>query len=139
MAVEDKKITEAEVEEALGLPRREAVTKFYLALAKKDTSSALGIIQKIGDDGHDPEQFLRSVIRFARNALFLKLDPKLAESVRDELLPEEVGELSSALEAVEVTHLTRILSRLTEASDQIRISPLPELPLELAALEVTKT
>ncbi|OHA01802.1 MAG: DNA polymerase III, subunit gamma and tau [Candidatus Sungbacteria bacterium RIFCSPHIGHO2_02_FULL_49_12] len=138
MAVEDSRITEVEVEETLGLPRREAVMRFYQALVKKETAPALAVIEKIVDDGHDPEQFLRSAIRLSRNAIFLKLDPTLAASVSEELLPEETKELETLLQPVEASHLTRILSRLTAASDQIRISPLPELPLELAALEITK-
>ncbi len=138
MAVEDKKITEAEVEDTLGLPRREAVRGFFRALAGRDTVAALLTIQKVVEDGHDAGQFLKASIRFARNAVLLKLDPKLGESVTEELLPEEKGELEKMLAGADAAHLKKILSVLTETSETFRRSPIPELPLELAALEITK-
>lgn len=138
MAVEDSRITEREVEETLGLPRREVIYNFYKALVEKNTAHALSVISRMSEDGHDPVQFLQSAIRLARNALFLKLDPVLAKSVSDELLPEEMESLASLLAPVEVGHLTTILTRLTAAGEGMRLAPLPELPLELAALEITK-
>ncbi|KKW22335.1 MAG: polymerase III, subunit gamma and tau protein [Parcubacteria group bacterium GW2011_GWA1_51_12] len=138
MAVEDEKITETEVEDALGLPRREAVREFFKALAEKDAVSALSVIEKAMEGGHDAGQFLKASIRFARNAALTKLDAKLGEAVTDELLPEEKGELEKILSVADAAHINRILSVLTETSETLRRSPIPELPLELAALEITK-
>ena len=138
MAVEDKKITEAEVGDTLGLPRRSAVREFFKALAEKDAVSALSVIQKVVEGGHDAGQFLKASIRFARNAALTKLDARLGEAVADELLPEEKVELEKILSVADAAHINRILSVLTETSETLRRSPIPELPLELAALEITK-
>lgn len=138
MAVEDAKITEMEVEDTLGLPRREAIREFFKSLAAKDTTTALAVIQKVAEGGHDLGQFLKSLIRFSRNAVLTKLDPALGQSVSDELLPDEKGELDKILAGTDLAHLKRILAILTETAETFRRSPVPELPLELAALEITK-
>lgn len=134
MAVEDAKITVIEVEETLGLPRREAVWGLYKAFLHKNIKGALEIIQKSAAGGRDPGQFLKALVRLSRLGIFAKLDHRLVEE--GECLPEEKEMLAEVTRQVELTHLKKILSVLTDISQSIRHAPIPELPLELAALEI---
>ncbi len=134
MAVEDARITAREVEQVLGLPRRDAVWGLYRALASKSVPEALGLIQKSVAGGHDPVQLLKSLMRLARLGVYSKLDPKLAKG--EDCLPEEVTLLSGVAEGTDLSHLKKILTALTEASQTMRHAPIPELPLELATLEI---
>ncbi|MBI2054875.1 MAG: DNA polymerase III subunit gamma/tau [Candidatus Sungbacteria bacterium] len=137
MAVEDKNITKEEVEDTLGLPRREIVAALYKALVEKNAPGALNIIRKSVGEGHDAGQMLKALIRLARSGVLAKLDAKLKEAVVAELLPGEVKNLETIILDANTGHLKTILAVLTETSQKLRRSPIPELPLELAALEIS--
>ena len=137
MALEDKSITKEEVEDILGLPRREAVAALYKALVVKNASEALNIIRKTVGEGHDTGQLFKALIRLARSGVLAKLDSKLKEAVVAELLPGEVVNLEKIISDADIKHLKMILAVLTESSQKLRRSPIPELPLELAALEIS--
>lgn len=134
MAVEDKEVTAREVELVLGLPRREAIMGLYEALAAKNSSKALQLIQRAAAGGHDLGQFLKSLIRVARLGVFMKLDPALARA--EECLPEELDALEKIIAESDMVCLKHILSVLVMTSQAQRSSPIAELPLELAVLEI---
>lgn len=136
MAIEDKHITETIVEDILGLPRRQAIGELYGALIAKDAARAISIIKKTVEEGHDVGQFLKYITRFARDAILIQLDPELRSAVAEEMLPEEVVELDAMLKNADFPYLKKILSVLTDVSEKLRRSPIPELPLELAVLEI---
>ncbi|OHA02387.1 MAG: DNA polymerase III, subunit gamma and tau [Candidatus Sungbacteria bacterium RIFCSPLOWO2_02_FULL_48_13b] len=137
LAVEDKKITEEEVESVLGLPRRAILFQFYRSLVNKDGAASLAAVGKVGEDGHDMAQFLRSALRLSRLGLFLKLDPVLASVAGKELSPDDEKELRGLVATAVPDHLKKIFMLLADTLEKTKYSPLPELPIQLAILALT--
>ena len=136
MAVEDKKITREEVENILGLPKREAAKKMFELVAKKDISAALALVQELHEAGHDLAYFSKLLAGYFRNALFLKIDPKLKEFVAEEMLPDEHECIEAHLALFTESDLSRAIRIITDNLQQFKKTPIPQLPLELTVVEL---
>ncbi len=136
MAVEDKKITRVEVENILGLPKREAAKQMFSHIAKKNAHAALALVQEIHDGGHDLAYFSKLLAQYFRNALFLKIDPRLKEFVEEEMLPDELEIISAHLADLSEQELSRGVRVITDNLQQFKRTPIPQLPLELTIVEL---
>lgn len=136
MAVEDKKITRKEVEDVLGLPRREAAKKMFELIARKDAPGALALIQEISDGGHDLTSFSKILLQYFRSALFLKTDPSLKKFVESEMLPDELEAVSTNLVSFTPQDLSRGLQVITANLSAFKKPPIPQLPLELTVIDL---
>ncbi|MBI3627859.1 MAG: DNA polymerase III subunit gamma/tau [Candidatus Sungbacteria bacterium] len=137
LAIEERTVTKELVEEILGLPRREIIVSMYQALAAREAKKAIELIKNAVEAGYDAHQILKSLVRLARNGILAKIDPALKAAVADELLDEEMKALDVVISATDGIHLKRILMVLSDIAQKYRRSPVPGLPLELAALEIT--
>lgn len=137
MAVADKKIGRADVEETLGLPKREAAKQIFSLIAKKDTPAALAVVENLMDAGHDPALFLRLLLRYMRAALLLKVAPNLAHTVQRDFLTDEYECITSHLPGFTHAELSRAAESLAQYQYQFKHAPIPQLPLELAVIELT--
>mgnify|MGYP001572834646 FL=1 len=89
---------------------------FIAALAKKDRKEALGVIEELVKNGRDIKTFLVDTLH--------RLESILVGSV--------MGKPTDVLSEQNVREL---IPRLTRAYSELRISPIPQLPLELAVVE----
>lgn len=136
MAVEDKEITRKEVEEVLGLPRREAAKKMFGFIAKKDAPKALALIQELHDSGYDLNYFSKLLMQYFRNALFLKIDPALKSFIDEEMLPDEHECIAENLAHFSDTDLSRGLNTITANIQLFKKALIPQLPLEITVVEL---
>ena len=136
MAVEDKKITRAEVENILGLPRREAAKQLFQFIAAKDIPSSLALIQQLTEGGYDLGYFAKLLMHYFRNAYFLKTDPALKRFVESEMLPDEYECITTNLARFEAQDLSRGLDVILQNLQSFRKTPIPQLPLELTVIEL---
>ena len=130
----DKNISRQDVEEATGSPRSELVRKFVEALAEKDSPKAFEVIGEIKSRSFDPKLFLELSLSLVRLALFEKMDVKsnvlIQASEEDrEFVKELVSRKTASVNS-------KMLRTLLGAFDYIGVSPVRELPLELAVLDV---
>lgn len=136
MAVKDKEITRAEVENILGLPRREAARKLFEFLARKDAASALALVQEINEAGYDLNYFAKLLAQYFRYGYFLKINPALKKFVEEEFLPEEYQTLTTHLSAFEASEFARGTAVILKNLQEFRRTPIPSLPLELTVVEL---
>ena len=136
LAVEDEKVTEEEVNEILGVPKRALLRDMFSSIASRDSSRALGLVNDLSSGGYDQVFAIKMLIQYFRNMLLLRIDPTLAEIIKQEM-PEEdmvfVAEQGKAFSDIRVKHA---LSTLIDALMNFKKSPIPQLPLELALLEI---
>jgi DNA polymerase-3 subunit gamma/tau len=136
MSVEDKSITAAEVEEILGLPRRQSIKKLFELIVQKDAPSALQLISELSDAGYDLQYVQKLLLQYYRAALFLKADPKLQPIIAEDLLPEELESISTRLPTFAPGEISRALATIFDNMQRFRKTPIPQLPLELTVLEL---
>lgn len=133
----DKALSREVVEETTGAPKREFVYALVGALAKGSRAEALTAIENTRKSDTDLNLFLTLLIESLRYVLLLRYAPELRETISKEIGADEYKELSQYAKDTftpGITHGT-LLVFLT-ASERIRFSPIPSLPLELAVLEL---
>ena len=136
MAAEDTEITREGVEEILGLPKREAVKEMFSLIAKKDAPAALILIQTLTESGFDMSYFSKLLLQYFRSAFFLKTDPSLKQFAIADLLPDEAEHIEKTLTSFSSTELSRGITILFHHIQNFKKTPIPQLPLELAVIEL---
>ncbi|MDP3779106.1 MAG: DNA polymerase III subunit gamma/tau [bacterium] len=136
MAVEDKEITVKEVEDILGLPKREAAKQLFAAIAKKDAPAALAIVVQLTDAGHDLTHASKLLMRYFRTAMLLKTDSNLKSFLAHDFLPDEMETIIATLPSFTAPQLTSAVTTIFQNMQQFKKSPIPQLPLELTVVEI---
>ncbi len=138
IAAEDKNITREEVEEILGIPRREALRQMFEFIGKKDLGGAIELLNRLYRDGYEMEYLNKLLVTFFRDALLAKTSssPSGGAVSAASLLPDESRELSLHLAAYSADALADAIVRLIESIGASKRSPIPQLPLELALINI---
>ncbi len=136
MAVQDKKITRAEAEEILGLPKREAAKQMFTLIAQKKSAEALALIQELSEAGYDLAYFGKLLMQYFRAALFLKTDANLKQFVISEMLADEYECIVANLPSFTAQELAAGVNIIFDNLQRFRKTPIPQLPLELAVIEL---
>jgi DNA polymerase-3 subunit gamma/tau len=132
----DKKITREEAERATGVPRLSLVVAFVRALAQGAPGEALANIRHVSAEGIDLPLYLALTLELTRTILLVRHAPELRKEIATELGEDEypvIEELAMMPES-KLTHHT--LKLLLDATERMRFSPVPSLPLELVVLEL---
>jgi len=134
----DKKLTRLDVEKATGAPKHALVHTLASALSSGDSSLALSTIRAVSDQDIDMVLYLSLVLEYVRQILLLRHAPELRKSIEEELGEDAYAEALALAQAQEskLTHET--LKVFLDASGRMRFAPMPQLPLELAVLELSR-
>jgi DNA polymerase-3 subunit gamma/tau len=125
-----------EIRSLFGFVDFAATSQFINYIADKNKKSAVAFISEISDKGVDLEEFIKSAMGYVRWMMFLKIDPTLEDLVAREISVENLEELKQAAQKFEMPHLQKAARLFQEASVNFKYSPIPQLPLEMAVLEL---
>lgn len=129
------KITAKDANSVLGLIEQEKLYRFARHVIAKDTASAIRFINRIVDEGADPNQFVISLIEYFRNAMLIKegrdLEPLL------ELTKDEIARISGQIETLSKEDILYILYSIINAAKNMRWSSMPRVSLELLAVKLS--
>ena len=121
------KISADDVNDALGLVPLKYHPEFFGYLVANDKISALKFIQRIHESGVDLEHFSKDFIEYIRKVLMFKINPATLMVVGEE--PVQNWQIDG-------TKIIKMLNIFTLARNEIKTSPVVQLPLELAVLEL---
>lgn len=119
--------------EALGLIPASYHPEFLGYLVSNDKISALNFIQRLHDSGADLENFAKDFLEYSRRALMAKINPAVLASVG-----EEMPDNNLLVQNMDGKRFIRLIQLFTSARGEMKSSPIPQLPLELAVLEFTE-
>ena len=124
----DKKISYKHAE--IFFPRSDInlIIDFIKNLADKDQGKAIFLINKLTEEGVDLKDFTSHLIEFLRNLMMVKIDPQLTINI------DKQAVLSS--EKIELQNLVRMINIFIRAQRELDYSEIPQLPLELAIIDI---
>lgn len=131
----DNDISKKDVEELFGVVDRELLRDLASAIAKRNTTHAVGLINQASDAGFDMTQLAKSLVEYFRGLLILRLDRGFAKSLvasfdeKDLLCADEMTNIFSA------NDVRRLIELFIRAERDTKDSVLPQLPLEMAVVE----
>jgi DNA polymerase-3 subunit gamma/tau len=120
-------VTAELVRTVLGISRNERVETLITAIADRDAASGLNAIGSAVDDGDDVRQFAKQILAYVRLLLLER-----AQGASD------ADPTAKALaQRFELRELALIAQRFGDVDFKIKHAVLPQLPLELAFIDVT--
>jgi len=133
-----KTIMAEDVNEILGLVSYKYYPEFVGYLVNNDRVSAMDFIQKIYASGTDLENFTGHFVEYMREVLMAKINPAVLASVSG-INDEETKNISALGQSIESQRLIKMIVGFSNARNEIKHSPVPQLPLELAVIELIET
>lgn len=131
-----EEVTTDNVNEMLGLASYRYYPEFVNYLLNNDRVGAMNLIQKIYISGADLENFTGNLVEYMRNVLMAKINPAVLASVSG-MNDEETRNISALGQSVDSQRLIKMIISFSNARNEIKHSPVPQLPLELAVIELT--
>ncbi|MDW8327512.1 MAG: hypothetical protein RMK99_13180, partial [Anaerolineales bacterium] len=129
----DGSVTLAQAQMLLGAAAGESVQRLSAALAVNDTTACLNLLNAVIDSGTDPRQFARQMVDYLRALLLIRLgNAALIEATTEDRLV-----MSKQAEQWTTPRLLNAIRALSVAANEARGGWQPQLPLELAIVEIT--
>ena len=125
-----------EIRALFGLADVAAVSRFIGHLADGNAKDAFLDIAEVSDKGMDHEEFLKSTLSYLRWMMFVKVDEGLTEVIGGEMSEEDLAALKDMTQKFEMPKIQKASKLFLEASNNIKYSPIPELPIEMAVVEL---
>ncbi len=136
MASVDQKADADEVATIIGAPKGALVMDVVLALHEKDTARALTAIETAQKENVEMQLFARLILERVR-AVILTRHASDADHTLVQLREDEQKELVALAKDVHSPLNSALLARLLLATEQTNRTYIPQLPLELAVIELT--
>ncbi len=132
----DKKIEVKEVEEITGAPSGVLVNNFIQALSDKNIEDGLKAIRDAVGQNIDMKVYLKLIISKLRCALLLRYAPEMKKEVEEKIGESDATFLQGIVKTKSDSISSKTLARLLEAYISMRYAFIPELPLELAVVDL---
>ncbi|MBU0707619.1 DNA polymerase III subunit gamma/tau [Patescibacteria group bacterium] len=132
----EKRIT-AEMAE-LVLPRSniETIARLFDCMVDRKTGDALDLLNTLSQEGVNYVQFSKELIEFLRKILLIKVNGRLDIFSSLELTKDMEKSALDQAESIELSRLTHAINLILDRERDIKYSNIPQLPLELAIVEI---
>src|SRR3989344_2554071 len=119
----------------LGLVDLNLVGEFVQLLADRKAGEAIDFLNKNLEQGMDPQEFTKNLVRYLRHTLVLKINPQLEKMFANEFTKEQLERMQQQAQQFDEKLLPRIVENFMEAEQKMKYSSIVQLPLELAIVE----
>lgn len=132
----DKKITAEMADMVLPRSNIESIVKLFDLLASRKTGAALELINNLAQEGINFVQYAKELVEFLRKILLIKVNGKLDIFTSLELTQELEKSAIDQAQNIELDRLTKAINLFINKEREIKYSDIPQLPLELAIVEI---
>ncbi len=130
----DGKLTEKDVIDVLGIVNYEIIFNMVEAVAKKDSSQAISLVEKVVSQGKDIQQLIKDLIYYFRNLMMLNLNIDLEEllSISGEILKK----LDLQSKKFNTETITQAIYVLSDLEAKAKYTGQPRILLEIALINL---
>lgn len=137
LAEKNKKISTTEVQSLLGLPDYQTVIQFVDYLGTTQVKQAILQINELMNQGYDLSQFAKLLISWLRQMAVLKIDPSLKNLAAADLTDDQYNVIVKQTSKMTLPKILQAIELFSQAEQKIKMSFLPQMPLEIATIEFT--
>ncbi len=131
----DKKVSIEEVEKVTGAPKSELVNDFIDAISKKDSDKALDTISKAVNQNIEMKIFISLILSKIRSTLLARYSKAVLKKLEGSLTEADLKKVEEWSNEKDITSIT--LQKILDAYIQTGVTYLPQIPLEIAVIELT--
>ncbi|MFA6254648.1 MAG: DNA polymerase III subunit gamma/tau [Patescibacteria group bacterium] len=135
LSLGEKEITLEQAELVLPHSHFDLVLELIDYLIKSDSISAIALINRLVENGIDLERFTNDLIEVLRKILLVKVSTKLNEFTASFSKDLEKRIVDTA-EKISLELLVKVIEIFVAKRYEIKFADIPQLPLELAVLEI---
>ena len=139
IAFKGKEINEKDAKEVLGIIPLNFYDDFFHLVYSQKRTEALNLISQIYESGLDLENFTKGLLDYARRVLVARANPTDLNAFSAGLGEETAQKIAGLAREIDGKGVLKFISALMRAQQEIKISPIPQLPLEIAVAELTET
>ena len=125
-----------EIKNLLGIADVALLNEFINLIAERKTEKAIEFLNEVFEGGYDLQEFAKSLIRYLRQAMILKINPNPMNPIIVGLTKEEQENLRSLVDKFQPGQIRGMLDIFLDAENKMKYSPIPQLPLELAIVDI---
>jgi len=129
-------ITTQNIKEILGLSDFTIINQFCELLIEKKITDSINFINEIYERGIDLEEFLKALIDYLRRILILKITQIERIGSFAGFTNEETQKILLQAKKFSEAEIKKIIEIFLETQEKIKFSPIPQLPLELAVIDI---
>lgn len=130
-------IDESTVQSVLGLVPLAWHAQLLTHLNSSDRAGAMGFLHAIHTQGADMDLLAKGFLEYLRSVMIAKIDVGILDQAGLAMADTGAQQLRTFAATMDGAYLVRLIQAFTLARTQIRTSPIPSLPLELAIFELT--
>jgi len=131
-----REIKAQDIKDLLGLVEISKIAEFTNLIFNKQTGQAIKFLEEIENKGQDLQEFIKAFINYLREGLILKISPNENPGYLG-LTTEEIENLKKQIEQIQQEKILEIIEEFLSAANKMKYSPILQLPIELAIIEVT--
>ncbi|MDD5547489.1 MAG: DNA polymerase III subunit gamma/tau [Candidatus Pacebacteria bacterium] len=135
----DQDINIKDVENIAGKIGHKKTSAMAEYLIKNNLPGALNYLNEIDRGGSNLVELNKDLIHYLRRALTLKMNPQMEELYKKELIKDELTALKNHSVLINDQKIISIIKSLIRAYGEMRYSPFPIAPLEVAIIENLKS
>lgn len=132
----DKIIMKEDIEELLGAVDFEKVKAMADCISSAGAKEAIDYVGVLTEQGTDLEVFAKAFINHLRKIMLVKVDSSLIDLMAQELTPEQMEIVKKQADVFSLDSVARAIKIFMNAQNDIKRSPIPSLPIELAVVEI---
>lgn len=133
----DDKISPEEVQKVTGAPKATLVNDFIESIHTKDIEKGLKSIAEAAEHNIDMKVYLKLILMKLRGILLLRFATKEKSRLED-MFGDDMKFIEKYAKEGGTTLTSETLRRILEAYEDVTFSHIPQLPLELALIDLSK-
>ncbi|TSC75182.1 MAG: DNA polymerase III subunit gamma/tau [Parcubacteria group bacterium Gr01-1014_44] len=139
IAFKGQTIDEEGVKEVLGIIPFNFYHDFFRLVQAKNKTEALALVGRVYESGLDLDNFTKGLLDYGRRVLVARANPADANAFSADLGEDSSQKIASLAKEIDGQGILKLISALMRAQQEIKISPIPQLPLEIAVSELIET
>src|SRR3989338_8038200 len=138
IAFKGQVIDEEAVKEVLGIIPLNFYYDFFKLIQAKKRPEAITLISQIYESGLDLDNFIKGLLDYSRRVLVARANPADINGFGADLGEDSSQKISGLAKEIDGKGILKLISALIRAREDLKISPIPQLPLEIAVSELTE-
>jgi len=130
----EREISAQDVKNLLGLVESEILFNFFDLIIEKKLKEAIEFLNSIYERGVDLQEFVKDLISLLRDILVFKIGGK--NLILENRGEEEIKKIEGISKKISEENLRRMIVVFLDAQNKMKFSPILQLPLELAIVEI---
>ena len=127
-----------DIKELLGIVEVGQIADFVDLLISKNTKDSIVSLNLMADKGLDMQEFAKTLVYYLRQSLLLKINPNFLTAQNTGLSWQELEKIKQQTSTLAQKDIQNMLELFIDVENKMKYSALPQLPIELAIVNITR-